>query len=144
MSATANFVRQHEELFALGSELAPRLTVERVAAEAPEIRRALARFAGKLRVHARMENEALYPRLLVHGDPEVRRRAQALFDELGPIYAGFDAYLARWPTAEALRADPATFVRETFGVLKQLGRRMWRENLELYPLADAAGAAPAA
>src|SRR6202044_2034301 len=108
-----------------------------IATEAATVRRLVARFAGKLAVHASMENEALYPRLLDHADTEVRLRARALFDEVGTIYGSFDAYVARWPSASSIELAPSEFVDQTRDLLNQLAVRMTRENNELYPLVDA-------
>src|SRR5262245_61000618 len=56
--STENFRRQHQELLGLALEIGGRLTPARVAGEAAETRRLFAKFAGRLKVHARMENEA--------------------------------------------------------------------------------------
>jgi hypothetical protein len=137
VSSTENFLRQHDELMALGFEINQRLDPRALAADAAEVRRLVARFGGKLLMHAEME-KALYPRLLQHRDEAIRTKAQALYDEVKRVYDAFGDYAKRWPTAEAISADPAAFVRDTRGVLKMLGKRMMRENTELYPLADAA------
>lgn len=138
-SATENFRRQHEELMALGFEINHHLDPRTLVTEdaASHVRRIVARFAGKLLVHAEMENKALYPRLLHHPDDAVRAKAQALYDEVKTIYASFHEYAKRWPTPASILASPPEFARETRGVLKLLGLRMLRENDELYPLADA-------
>jgi eukaryotic-like serine/threonine-protein kinase len=138
-SPTDNFRRQHEELANLGGELLQQLSLPDVAARAAELRRNIARFAGKLNMHASMENEALYPRLLEHTDTSVREKAQDLFDEVKGIYSAFAAYAKKWPTVESIQSDPLGFAKETKRVLKTLWMRMARENEELYPLVDAAG-----
>ncbi|HEY8041194.1 MAG TPA: hemerythrin domain-containing protein [Polyangiaceae bacterium] len=143
-SSCERFRRQHEELQRLGMEIASKLSRRTIAGEAALVRRLVARFAGKLVVHASMENEALYPRLLAHADPAVREQATALFDEVRDIYASFADYAARWPAAAEIEADPATFVRETRQLLFRLATRMTRENEELYPMVDAVDAAEAA
>ncbi len=96
----------------------------------------MARFKRKLVVHSTMENEALYPRLLEHADPDVRASAQRLFNELGGIYDAFALHHARWSTVELISIDPHTFVRHTQEVFARLRLRVERENDELYPLAD--------
>lgn len=137
---TENFRRQHEELAAMGSEILQRLMVsaDEIAVHAGELRRAMARFAGKLTVHASMENEALYPRLLAHRDEAVREKAGALFREVKTLYGSFSLYSKRWPTTASIEADPAAFARDTKKVLMTLWMRMQRENDELYPLVDRA------
>lgn len=139
-SPTERFRRQHEELASLSAEILERVAAPaaELAADAGHVRRLVARFAGKLAVHASMENEALYPRLLAHRDPEVRAKATALFDEVGALYASFGGYRERWPTIDAIERDPAAFAKDTRRVLKVLWSRMMRENDELYPLVDGA------
>jgi serine/threonine protein kinase len=138
---TDNFRRQHDELARLGTELLQQLAEppEQIAANASELRRSMARFAGKLSVHASMENDALYPRLLEHGDPHIRATARALFDEVKGIYSSFGAFTKRWPSTDSIVADPSAYARECQRVLKTLWARMVRENDELYPLADRVG-----
>jgi hypothetical protein len=129
---------------ALGFEIMQQLDSRALENEeaAAVIRRLLARFGGKLLVHAEMENKALYPRLLHHSDDAVRERAQSLYEDVRRIYGAFSDYTKRWPTPAAIAARAHEFVRETRDVLKLLGKRMLRENDELYPLADRADHAP--
>jgi serine/threonine protein kinase len=140
-SPTDNFRRQHEELARLGGELLQRFAAppDETAKNASELRRMMARFAGKLSVHASMENEALYPRLLEHRDVAVRSKAKELFDEVKNIYSAFGSFTKRWPTTASIEADPATYAKDSKKVLKTLWMRMVRENDELYPLVDEAG-----
>lgn len=136
---TENFRRQHEELMQLGMEILGQLQPETAAARATEIRRQLARFAGKLSVHASMEGDALYPRLLAHEQPDVRAIAATFVDELGGIYGAFGNFTRKWPDADSIARDPVTFVRHTRDVFKLLARRMMKETSELYPLVDDLG-----
>jgi hypothetical protein len=138
MRSTDQFRRQHEELAALGAELLRAVTAEAAALDVVALRCDIARFIGKLRVHASMENEALYPRLHAHADVAVQAKARALFDEVSGIYAAAWTYQEKWRSAEAVAADVAGFARETKRLLKTLYLRMDRENRELYPLVDAA------
>jgi hypothetical protein len=138
-SSCDRFRRQHEELKNLGVEIASKLSRKTIVEEAADVRRLVAQFAGKLTIHASMENEALYPRLFEHADPAVRARAKELFDEVGGLYATFHDYAARWPTVAAIQADGPGFVKETREILFRLALRMTRENDELYPLVDACG-----
>jgi len=47
------------------------------------------------------------------------------------------AFAARWSSGEVIAAAPARFRTEADGVFAALGRRIERENEQLYPLADA-------
>lgn len=133
--STLPFQRQHEELGRLAAEIAGRLDVGTLEKDGAEVRRLVARFAGKLRMHAAMENEALYPRLRAHPDAEVRAAADRLWNEVGTIYAEFDSYSKRWLVGDAISRDPRTFALDTHAIFARLGTRMIRESRELYPLA---------
>lgn len=113
------------------------LTRDALREKPDEACRRLARFTGKLKVHAAMENSALYPRLLESDDPRVRERAERLFREVGTLYDSFSEYSEQWCVPERVRDAPEAFASETLVMLQRLGRRMARENDELYPLVDA-------
>lgn len=138
MARSDSFRRQHAELAALAVGIKDRLSVEEIERDARNIRTALARFGGKLRVHARMENEALYPDLMMHADERVRTQASRLLDEVGTLYAMFDRLEQRWPGADEMVKQPREFILDVLSCFDQLGRRMSVENKTLYPLADAA------
>lgn len=139
MARTESFRRQHRDLSQLATEIALRLTPEEIERDPGELRRMIARFAGKLRVHSRMENEALYPELLRHPAPEVRATAERLFADLGAIYGTFDVFEARWPDAASLAREPRAFVIATLELFETLRRRITLENRTLYPMVDALG-----
>jgi hypothetical protein len=136
-SATHNYRRQHVELFELAMQLGHRLTPAEVARNANEIRLQLAQFTGKLKIHARMENDALYPHLFAHRDETIKAQAADLFAEVGKIYDAFEQFVKAWPSAAAIEAEPAEFIKQTGKALRMLGKRMMREESELYPLVDA-------
>jgi hypothetical protein len=138
MARSDSFRRQHAELATLAHDIRNRLSVEEIERDARGIRTALARFGGKLRMHARMENEALYPDLMMHADEHVRREASRLLDEVGTLYAMFDRVESRWPGAESITERPREFILDVLACFEQLGRRMSVENKTLYPMADAA------
>ena len=138
MARTDSFRRQHAELASLAVDIRNKLSVEEIERDARGVRTALARFGGKLRVHARMENEALYPDLMTHRDAQVRMTASKLLDEVGTLYAMFDRLEQRWTGAEDIRGKPREFILDVLSCFEQLGRRMSIENKTLYPLADAA------
>ena len=133
---THRFRRQHGELQGLAQKLL--LLAVTPGVEARELQRLLARFAGKLRVHAAMETEALYPTLLRSPDPKVRGKAEGLHAELGSLYGTFDEFEARWTDGAAIDAQRIRFRIDLVRVMAILARRMVKENRELYPLADEA------
>jgi iron-sulfur cluster repair protein YtfE (RIC family) len=134
---TERFRRQHKELVKLAGELMQVLDVETLTERPDEACRRLARFTGKLKVHAAMENSALYPRLLESAHAPVRDEARKLFLEVGELYDHFAKYSERWCSAATVQDDPEGFSTETMSLLQRLGQRMMRENEQLYPLVDA-------
>ncbi len=133
MPTTENLQRQHQTLQTMAAEMI-RL-VGRPRPEVAEVRRALARFSGTLRLHATMEEDALYPRMFASDDPEVRHAAERLHADLGGLYRMWDDFMDRWDTAEAIENSLLRFRFNLGRVLFKLGIRMRREDNELYPLA---------
>jgi hypothetical protein len=132
---TETFRRQHDELVRLAGVL-----VELVARDpmpASEVQRTLSKLAGVLRVHAAMEDEALYPRLLRHDDPELRALARDFLDRFGSAYRGFLDFRAQWSSIEQIAAAPADLARGARAVAELLGRRIAEENTVLYERVDA-------
>jgi hemerythrin-like domain-containing protein len=121
----------------MAMKLMSRLTADRVRGEAAAVRADLARFNGKLRIHAAMENQALYPALFDDPDPAVSNLAHSMFAEVGSLYARFDEFARRWADTEQIARQADRFVNETVEMFQILGRRMMRENEELYPMVDA-------
>jgi hemerythrin-like domain-containing protein len=139
MTAAANLQRQHRKLEEMAGELV-RLSM-RPFLDPAEVRRSLASFSGTLRVHAAMEEEALYPELLASPDPEVRKITLGLHRELDGLYRRWDEFVERWKDADAIAKSTFTFRFDLARVLAVLARRMKREDRELYPLAERHAAA---
>ena len=133
MAYTDNFRRQHQELLAMVGELAGKLKAE--PGDARGMRNLLSALAGKLTVHLAMEDKALYPRLAEAKVESARGIARGFQKEMGGLAQAFADYNQKW-NANAITADPGAFARETHAVFGAIGRRIGRENEELYPLAD--------
>lgn len=133
---TRRFSEQHEELIRLGTALLALLDPRELARDPTAARSALAAFSGTLRVHAAMEEGALYPRLLASPDPSVAAKARELLEEVGTLYAEFFAFRERWSSTEGIQRTPEAFCQETTAMLRRLQRRMKREAEELYPLVE--------
>jgi hypothetical protein len=131
MSFTDKFRQQHEEILDMVGELNQKLKAK---AEAQEMRGVLSNLAGKLNFHLAMEDKALYPRLMKQ-DAGASAVATRFMEEMGGLGAVFMTYNNKWQVS-AIRADPAGFASETRQVFVALGKRIARENAELYPLAD--------
>jgi hemerythrin-like domain-containing protein len=134
---TEVFRRQHREILDVVRQLEVKLVL---AASAPyttdDIRGHLNELAGKLTVHLAMEDNALYPRVLDHGSPRLRKLAAEFMTDMGGIHERFREYLVRWSVPQRIQASTAEFVQETTVLLDALKRRIAREDTELYPMVD--------
>jgi len=133
MPYTDNFKRQHQELLGLVGELAAKVKAD--PGDAKGLRTLLSALSGKLTVHLAMEDKALYPRLLQVDADNSRGLARAFQQEMGGLADSFAQFNQKWQTG-AIAADPGGFARATQDLASALGRRIARENAELYPLAD--------
>ncbi|MDP2341215.1 MAG: hemerythrin domain-containing protein [Deltaproteobacteria bacterium] len=136
MRPTDNFRRQHKDLVDVAGDIEAQLAPEQLVDGTP-MRRLLGRFAGKLMMHAAMEEEALYPRLMVHERDDVREVATRLHGELGGIYTDVGDFVQRWRATGAIEAAPVVFVAEIKRVFTMLRKRLEQEETLLYPVADA-------
>jgi hypothetical protein len=135
MPFTDKFRQQHEEILAVVGELNQQI---KVRADAQVLRTVLSNLAGKLNFHLALEDKALYPRIRkLEGEaPSLAARFQ---QEMGGLGGVFQAYNSKWQVS-VIRNDPEGFAAESRDVFHALGRRIARENAELYPLADGAAA----
>ena len=134
---TVVFRRQHREILDVVRQLETKLVVATIEQDTSDaIRGHLNELAGKLTVHLAMEDKALYPRLLVHGSPQLRKIAADVVRDMGGIQAVFREYVIRWSVPQRIQANAAEFIRETNEILEALKRRITREDTELYPMID--------
>ena len=133
MAYTDNFRRQHQDLLALVSDIAGKLKTE--PGDARGLRNLLSALAGKLTMHLAMEDKALYPRLAEAKAEDSRAVARAFQQEMGGLAQTFADYNQKWQ-ATTIAGDPGGFARDTHALFAAIGRRIARENTELYPLAD--------
>ncbi len=85
--------------------------------------------------HLKLEDWALYPRLIECGDDEISARGQRFKDEMGGLAPAFLAYCDKW-TATTIPLDWAGYCSDTRGLLDALTDRLTRENRELLPLLE--------
>lgn len=133
MSFTDKFRQQHEEILALAGEIQKKLKTK---ADAQELRTTLSNLAGKLNFHLAMEDKALYPRVMKI-DAGAHAVAARFVTEMGGLAEQFIAFNNKWQVS-AIRSDPDGFANAAHKIFSALGKRVARENAELYPLADKA------
>jgi hypothetical protein len=97
-----------------------------------ELRREL---MSTLIAHLKLEDWALYPRLIDSGDPQMSEAGQAFKEEMGGLAPAFIAYCDKW-NANAIEADWNGYCADTHGILDALTNRLTRENHELLPLVE--------
>ena len=85
--------------------------------------------------HLKLEDWALYPRLIDSGDAEISHAGQAFKDEMGGLAPAFIRYCDQW-TAGAIAKDWAAYCVDTRAILDALTNRLTRENRELLPLLE--------
>ncbi len=136
MAATDLLRRQHQGLLKIAQQLDGLLNPSVLPGKEAEARRVLSELVGTLVMHLAMEDQSMYPRLLVRKDPVVASKAKKFADEMGGLRAAADAYVARWTTAAAIAKDGAEFISETTGVLAALRARIAREDGDLYEMVD--------
>jgi iron-sulfur cluster repair protein YtfE (RIC family) len=85
--------------------------------------------------HLKLEDWALYPRLIESGDDEISAKGQAFKDEMGGLAPAFVAYCDKW-TANTIASDWTAYCHETRELLDALIDRLTRENRELLPLLE--------
>lgn len=85
--------------------------------------------------HLKLEDWALYPRLIESGDAEISSVGELFKDEMGGLAPAFLAYADKW-TAISIHADWPDYCSETRAILDALMNRLTRENRELLPLLE--------
>jgi hypothetical protein len=88
-----------------------------------------------LLAHLKLEDWALYPRLIGSPDPAVSTTGQWFKDEMGGLAPAFLAYSDKW-NAGTIDADWAGYRKDTSAILDALRNRLARENRELLPLLE--------
>jgi hypothetical protein len=85
--------------------------------------------------HLKLEDWALYPRLIDSGDAEIAAAGRHFKDEMGGLAPAFLAYCEKW-TANTIAADWPDYCSDTRELLDALNDRLNRENRELLPLLE--------
>jgi Hemerythrin HHE cation binding domain. len=95
------------------------------------------RLLGLLRVHLAHEDVELYPALIASADPHVARTAQRFVDEMGSLASDFEWFARHWSCSVSIAGNIDEFREGAHELMLALAVRIERENLYLYPLAEA-------
>jgi len=85
--------------------------------------------------HLKLEDWALYPRLIESGDEEISAKGERFKEEMGGLAPAFVAYCEKW-TANAIPNNWPGYCSDTREILDALIDRLTRENRELLPLLE--------
>lgn len=88
-----------------------------------------------LLAHLKLEDWALYPRLIECRQVELAAAGQAFKDEMSGLAPAFVAYCDKWG-ATAIEDDWDGYCQDTRAMLDGLMSRLLRENRELLPLLE--------
>lgn len=85
--------------------------------------------------HLKLEDWALYPRLIDSGDEAASTAGRRFKEEMGGLAPAFLAYCDKW-TANTIADDWESYRGDTRYLLDALTDRLNRENRELLPLLE--------
>ena len=138
---TTHLQRQHDTALRLAEDILADaralVAVHGDRGRAQRIALTLSQLTGLLKIHFAQEDGSLYPKLFASRRAETAEVAQRFFQEMGQIGPNYLAFVSRWATVDALLAEPRAFMVESQAMFRKLIERIRRENLILYPLADA-------
>lgn len=107
-----------------------------VPLEPEACRSEIAKLAGILKIHLAMEDKALYPLMLAHAEPAVRRTAAEYQQSMGKLAPAFDAFYEKWRRHGAIESASGEFVGAYRGIADALNKRMDMEDANLYQVVD--------
>ncbi len=139
MGRTDRFIKQHDELLEIVREMSGLMDINKMESNAKALHLLLSKLAGKLKLHLAIEDKNLYPSLLSSKDSKVKSMAEKYISEMGGLAEVFMDYVGKWSNASMIKEKPAEFIKETKGVFSAVGKRIDKENNELYPLFEKVG-----
>ena len=128
---------QHDDALAMAERLLDLVDqFDRRSAAIPVLMQ-LNRLLGLLRVHLALEEVQLSPLLMASPDSKVARTARRHADERDQLAIDLECFARSWPGAESIAANFDRFRDAAHQLVLALAVRIERENLYLYPLAEA-------
>ena len=144
MTSTASLRAQHDAAESMIDQIFFDIAHYRSDEDAFPLSLKLARLAGILRTHFALEDEMLYPAMIESDHREAALMALVYRDEVAHLAARFERFVERWPTSDAIAGARRQFRFEAGMLFAALRDRIHRENDQLFPLAEEAGARKAA
>lgn len=134
MQITEQFTRQHHEMISLCDQLWACAIVEHISKDASFVHRIQQALYKVLNLHSRLEDDAFYPMLHEHKDPEVRTVSLRLKDKFLECGNMHKLYQETYSTPQSIEANPVQYVSDTHTVIKMIRNRINIEERELYSL----------
>lgn len=126
--------RQHQQLRTLLAGTSRFL----VPLDAAACRAGLGRLSTVLNVHLALEDKALYPHLMTHDNPDVRRTASEFQSRMGSLAQQFQSFYERWERPGEIESSAYEFAVEYRALSEALRSRMDMEDTTLYELVERA------
>ena len=96
------------------------------------------RFTGKVKDHLSLEDNALYAKMLVHGDTKVNSLTTRYLSNSRELQRIFLDYEKQWCKEGISVSGNDAFIRETHGIFSMIRDRIAAESDEFFPAASAA------
>lgn len=134
MSQLSKLREDHQVLAGLFAELRHQIEMPKPPSQLAlfELRREL---ISTLLAHLKLEDWALYPRLVASGDKDISEAGRRFQVEMTGLAPAFVAYCDRW-NANTIESDWAGYCTDTGAILDALENRLDCENRELLPLLE--------
>jgi hypothetical protein len=132
MARTQSFREQHEEILEIVRNIEAELVMDKLKKNPSNVLRMFAGFSGKLKIHLAMEDKGLYPMLAQHADQSIRLLGENYSKEMTTITDAYLKFSQQWLSPTAIEKDPSGFMAATRKVFGLLGKRIEKENRELY------------
>ena len=140
MTNLSSLRAQHDAAEAMIDQIFADIARYRTDKDAFPLSLKLARLAGILRTHFALENQMLYPPMIESDHREAALMARIYRDEVGHLRARFERFMGRWSSSTAIAGACRQFRFEAGMLFAALRDRIHRENRDLFPLAEQAGA----
>lgn len=129
MASLDNYFRQHKEISEVISNIKNLIKTNAVN-NAKDIAILLNSLSGKLKVHLSLEDKYLYPSLKVKATSKII--AEKFENEMGDLAKEFMNYKDKYNTGIKISENIHNFKNETYIILKELEKRIEKEEKELY------------
>ena len=137
MAFTDRLRAQHDFATNTAGHLRDLVQRHRAGDDAIAIATQLARLHGLLRIHLAEEDQYLYPALIAVKDRRAALLAERFQTEMGSLAWVTEDFMQRWSSSAVIAVNFAAFNLALDCLLGTLAARIERENITLYPIADA-------